>query len=59
MIHTLNLENPVVKSFLFYASVLIGKTMFMSPLTARWRFKKGVSIILIRCCNVTYYLREE
>lgn len=45
MEHILSVTNPVLKSFLFYASILIGKTMIMSPLTARWRFKKGVRLI--------------
>lgn len=39
----INLDNPVLRAFLFYASILIGKTMIMAPLTAHWRFKKGVS----------------
>ncbi|KAK7590439.1 hypothetical protein V9T40_002052 [Parthenolecanium corni] len=38
----LSLENPVFKTYLFYASILVGKMLIMSPLTARWRFRKGV-----------------
>ncbi|KAK7590438.1 hypothetical protein V9T40_002051 [Parthenolecanium corni] len=44
MYNLLNLYNPILRAFLFYASILIGKTMIMSPLTARWRFKKRVFI---------------
>lgn len=37
------MDNQVLRAFLFYASILVGKTLFMSPFTGYWRFKKGVS----------------
>nr|WMM91887.1 GSTu1 [Paracoccus marginatus] len=40
----INLEDPVLRGFLFYASILIAKVLFMVPLTARQRFMKKVFI---------------
>ncbi|XP_065222154.1 microsomal glutathione S-transferase 1-like [Planococcus citri] len=58
MLITLDINEMVFKSFLFYASILVGKTMIMSPLTARWRFKKRVFIssedALLRGSRVGY-----
>lgn len=40
----LDLDNPVLRSYLLWSSVLIVKTMLMSLLTAFHRFKNGVSV---------------
>lgn len=42
------------KTYLFYASILVGKMLIMSPLTARWRFRKGVSQLLFLLCYSEY-----
>lgn len=41
----LNIDNPATKGYLFYSSLLIGKTLLMSTFTARHRFQKLVIII--------------
>lgn len=39
------IENPVVRSYLFYTGVLTLKMMIMSPLTIRQRLKNNVCIL--------------
>lgn len=41
----LNLENPILRGFLFYNALLVVKCMAMSVLTARQRFKSKVSVL--------------
>ncbi|XP_065222153.1 microsomal glutathione S-transferase 1-like [Planococcus citri] len=40
----INLEDPVLRGFLFYVSVLVAKVLLMAFLTARQRFTKKVFI---------------
>ena len=40
----LTFANPVFSNFAFYVTVVVVKMMLMSLLTARQRFKKGVSL---------------
>ena len=43
----LTFANPVFSNFAFYVTVVVVKMMLMSLLTARQRFKKGVSLIFM------------
>lgn len=43
----LSTENPLFTSYLFYASILGLKVLFMAPLTAQQRIKKKASIFLV------------
>lgn len=43
---SINIDNPVFRSYLFYSSVLVLKMMFMSIYTGLTRFKTGVSFLI-------------
>lgn len=51
----LDLDNPVLRSYLLWSSVLIIKTLLMSMLTAFHRFKNGVSA----CSYISFMLNIE
>lgn len=53
----INLEDPIVKGFLFYAGVLVIKVLLMVLLTARQRFTKKVS--KFSSCTFIFILHTE
>ena len=50
----LTFENPVFSNFAFYVTVVVVKMMLMSLLTARQRFRKGVSLL-----SFLYFLSKK
>ena len=42
----LSYENPVLRSYIFWSSILVIKMVLMGPLTALQRLKRKVSVII-------------
>lgn len=53
----INLEDPVLRGYLFYVSILVAKILCMAFLTARQRYSKKVSSAVLNYSlfiNCTY-----
>ena len=42
----ISLENPAIKGFIFYSTLVIVKMIMMAFLTARQRFRKEVTVFI-------------